>query len=93
MNSLPPPPPSLGLGGLQASHGADLGWVPLPSLPIPTPSPSARRVRLQSRLAGAAIWMSQWSGDAGAQGSEAAFWPGEEESGCTQPAQGVPTAT
>ena len=47
MSSLPPSPLSQGLEGLQASHGADLGWVPLPSVPIPASGPGARQGRLR----------------------------------------------
>ena len=35
LSSLSPPRLSQGLEGLQASQGADLGWLPLPSVPIP----------------------------------------------------------
>ena len=47
MSSLPPSPLSQALEGLQASHGADLGWFPLPSVPIPTSSLGARQGRLR----------------------------------------------
>lgn len=54
--------PSLpGPGRLQASHWADLGWVPLSSLPIPTPNPQPLH---QAGEAAALTWQKRLlSGD------------------------------
>lgn len=80
-----PPPPSQGLEGLQASHGFDLGWVPLCLVPIPTrnpqrwcqageaPAPPGRSSHLEIPKA--------WKCSRAEVSEGPVFWPGEEGTG------------
>lgn len=80
-----PPPPSQGLEGLQASHGFDLGWVPLCFVPIPTPNPQRW---CQAGEAPAPPGRSShleipkaWKCSRAEVSEGPVFWPGEEGSG------------
>lgn len=80
-----PPPPSQGLEGLQASHGFDLGWVPLCLVPIPTPNPQRW---CQAGEAPAPPGRSShleipkvWKCSRAEVIEGPVFWPGEEGSG------------
>lgn len=96
MSSLPPSPLSQALEGLQPSHGADLGWVLLPSMPIPTSGPGARQGRLRpppGRSSCLDVPVA-WRCSRAEVCRGPLVWPGEGAGlESTQPAQVAPTPT